>query len=76
MKWLKQGDANMAYFHGVVHQIRNRNYIDRIRMENESWMESLSDIKASTVSFYKSFFGYNAEVQAVESFQFHLLSIT
>ena len=52
IKWLKQGEANTAFFHVLVRERRNRNYIARIKDDNDGWVELPSAIQDLTVEFF------------------------
>ncbi|XP_027082415.1 uncharacterized protein [Coffea arabica] len=45
IKWIQVGDANTRFFHSVVKQRRNANFIFRIKRDNGHWIEDESRIK-------------------------------
>lgn len=57
IKWIKEGDANTAFFHSVVRHRRSQNWISRIRDHNGGWIEDPETIKSSAVSFFADLFG-------------------
>nr|XP_027075913.1 uncharacterized protein LOC113699764 [Coffea arabica] len=59
IKWLKEGDANTAFFHAIVKQRRNKNFIARIKEKSGTWLESAELIKDSTIDFYSKHFSSN-----------------
>lgn len=56
VRWIKEGDANTAFFHALVRQRRNSNFISRIKRDDGRWLETEHDIKASAVQFYSDLF--------------------
>ncbi|XP_074317080.1 uncharacterized protein LOC141653264 [Silene latifolia] len=58
--WLKDGDSNIAYFHGVIKAIRNKNFLCQI---NDHWDKNHSDqegIQNAFLGYYQMLLGSNA----------------
>lgn len=44
VKWLKSGDRNSSFFHASTVQRRGKNRIQRLRGQNEEWVDGREDI--------------------------------
>ena len=56
IRWIKEGDANTSFFHSVVQQRRNSNYVARVKDEALDWIQDTGDIQASAVWFFSALF--------------------
>ena len=56
IRWLREGDTNTKFFHFVVKQRRNTNFIGRIKDETGRWVEDEGAIKHSATQFYQNLF--------------------
>lgn len=62
--WLRNGDANTKYFHQYASSRRKKNYIDRLRDQNDMWLDNNSGLQAHIYNFFTDLFsskGCNAE---------------
>ncbi|XP_071900992.1 uncharacterized protein [Coffea arabica] len=75
VRWLQEGDANTAYFHSLVQQRRNTNFISRIKMDDGRWCESLPGIKVSAITFFSRLFSSNGHRGSLEELPFDVPSI-
>nr|XP_027066014.1 uncharacterized protein LOC113691883 [Coffea arabica] len=56
VKWLADGDRNMAFFHSVVTERRRKSVIHRIRRTNGDWVDDEASICNEAVSFFQGLF--------------------
>ncbi|XP_027178008.1 uncharacterized protein LOC113777167 [Coffea eugenioides] len=56
IKWLREGDANTSFFHSVVRQRRNSNFIARIKDAKGRWCDTGQHIKDSATDFFARLF--------------------
>ncbi|XP_027122245.1 uncharacterized protein [Coffea arabica] len=56
IKWIHEGDANTAFFHSVVRQMRASNCISGIRSTTGQWLTEAEDIKSSAAAFFQALF--------------------
>ncbi|XP_071902708.1 uncharacterized protein [Coffea arabica] len=75
VRWLQERDANTAYFHSLVRQRRNTNFISQIMMDDRGWCESLPGIKASAITFFSRLFSSNGHQGSLEELPFDVPSI-
>ncbi|GKV18822.1 hypothetical protein SLEP1_g29154 [Rubroshorea leprosula] len=57
VKWLQEGDSNIAYFHKVVKIKRMKNTIIELTAMDGRKLTALSDMEAEAVQFYKNLLG-------------------
>ncbi|CAH9144348.1 unnamed protein product [Cuscuta epithymum] len=70
IKWLKEGDANTAFFHSFV-KIRNKmQTITSINDSDGNLLTSSPDIGAAAVDFFKGLYSVEPEVAADQILQF------
>ncbi|XP_071906033.1 uncharacterized protein [Coffea arabica] len=62
IKWIKEGDANTAFFHAMVKHKRSSNFIARIRGSGDSWLDTIGDIKTSASEFFSKLFTADCNV--------------
>jgi hypothetical protein len=55
VKWLREGDANSAYFHACLKARGSRNFINALRVDGR-WVESPSEVRREVVSYFTSQF--------------------
>jgi hypothetical protein len=55
MRWIREGDVNSGFFHASIKMRRRRNSILALRVGNR-WVESVQEIRAEVVDFYKNQF--------------------
>ncbi|GAV91001.1 hypothetical protein CFOL_v3_34401 [Cephalotus follicularis] len=53
IQWLKEGDSNSAYFHGMVKIRQSKNHIVMIRNEAGAWVELEADIAQVGVDHFR-----------------------
>ncbi|XP_071902386.1 uncharacterized protein [Coffea arabica] len=63
LRWLRDGDANTSFFHSVVRQRRNSNFIARIKDAEGRWLDAAQDIKTSATEFYADLFTSESTVR-------------
>ncbi|XP_060183056.1 uncharacterized protein LOC132613011 [Lycium barbarum] len=56
VKWLQEGDANIAFFHGTLKNKRKRLTIQKIKDINGDWVEGNKDVGDVVVKFYEHLF--------------------
>ena len=56
VRWIQAGDANTKFFHSIVKQRRNTNFIYRVRDETGTWLEDEDRLKDSAVQFFSKLF--------------------
>ncbi|XP_016441893.1 uncharacterized protein LOC107767403 [Nicotiana tabacum] len=56
VKWLDEGDANTAYFHGVFKDRRRKLFILKIKNEEGEWIEGSNDVASAAVQFFQKMF--------------------
>ncbi|PKA50046.1 integrator complex subunit 11 [Apostasia shenzhenica] len=54
VKWWKEGDSNINFFHNAVKKKRKKLNIDKLRNEEGSWISSPEDIENSGTIFYSN----------------------
>ncbi|EPS72636.1 hypothetical protein M569_02121, partial [Genlisea aurea] len=54
--WLREGDKNNKFFHGVASSRQRRNKIERLKSRNNIWLENTSDIHHEFISVYEDLF--------------------
>ena len=72
---LKEGDANIAFFHGVVRQRRNMNFISRVKEKDGSWVDSVGLIQVSAIAFNSQLFESEGRPRAPQ-FNFEVPKVT
>ncbi|WMV42054.1 hypothetical protein MTR67_035439 [Solanum verrucosum] len=61
VRWLKDGDANSAYFHRVIKNRRRRLSINKIMDENQQWVEGNDKVAEAGVRYFKGIFSQTPE---------------
>ncbi|XP_070044129.1 uncharacterized protein [Nicotiana tomentosiformis] len=56
VKWLDEGDANTAYFHGVIKDRRRKLSILKIKNEEGEWIKGINDVASAAVQFFQKMF--------------------
>lgn len=76
VKWMKDGDTNTSYFHAIIRQRWNRNFIAHIKQDDGTWLQSNQEIKSSNVEFFSSLFGFEAASRRLADTPFALPNIS
>nr|XP_027096084.1 uncharacterized protein LOC113715980 [Coffea arabica] len=76
IRWIQQGDANTKFFHSIVKQRRNANFVSRVRDGTGCWLEEEEDIRNSAVQYFEKLLTSDREDRATPSLDFPLPSIT
>lgn len=74
MKWIQEGDTNTAYFHALLRQRRNSNYIPRIKDSSGAWIQEENDIKHSVVQFFSLRFLADTTISPFKIFSLRFLA--
>ena len=56
IQWLKHGDRNTKFFHSKVSQRRRCNYIQRLKDNDNNWVEDIQDIAGVATSYFQNMF--------------------
>ncbi|XP_074282749.1 uncharacterized protein LOC141607292 [Silene latifolia] len=67
--WLKDGERNMAYFHRMVRQRKQKNYIKLITDDQGRKFETQEGIKRVAVDYFAKLFETSNPVLAVDEFR-------
>lgn len=62
MKWLKEGDANSKFFHGVMNHRRRHNTISMVSVGGVN-VEGVHNIRSATFNHFSNFFKASREVR-------------
>lgn len=56
MKWLQWGDKNTKFFHATTIQRRERNKLQRIKNDEEEWVEGQEDIQRLIKEYFQEIY--------------------
>ena len=56
IQWLKNGDQNTKFFHGIATQRKHRNFLKGLKDENEVWQEDKEVFSKVLNRFYVELF--------------------
>jgi hypothetical protein len=62
-KWFKDDESNTKFFHTIVKRRRNRLKIKRIQNKEGDWVEEVSEIAESAITFYQKQFNKEGDVE-------------
>ena len=65
LKWLKWGDKNSKFFHATTVQRRERNKIQRLKLNDEVWKEGQEDVTQAILDHFNEVYMSNG-VQGLE----------
>lgn len=67
IKWLEEGDANPAYFHGVLKNRKKKFLLNKIMDEQNQWIEGKEAISEAAVQYFQKTFSSEQQRQNLEA---------
>ncbi|XP_060200341.1 uncharacterized protein LOC132628591 [Lycium barbarum] len=58
LKWITDGDANTKFFHSVINTKRRKMHMNKIKKENDTWIEGEDNIASEAVKFFEDQFTF------------------
>ncbi|XP_059285826.1 uncharacterized protein LOC132039345 [Lycium ferocissimum] len=58
LKWITDGDANTKFFHSVINTKRRKIHMNKIKKENDTWIEGEDNIASEAVKFFEDQFTF------------------
>ena len=56
VSWMKHGNRNTKYFHFKASQRQRRNFIYRVRDQNNAWVEELEKVVGVAIEYFENIF--------------------
>ncbi|KAK9713772.1 hypothetical protein RND81_06G050600 [Saponaria officinalis] len=66
--WIKEGDINSSYFHGIMRARRNKNFIPQIRDHNDNLHTDEQGIQKGFLEYYTLLLGTKIPICGVKDF--------
>ncbi|XP_060182379.1 uncharacterized protein LOC132612052 [Lycium barbarum] len=58
LKWITDGDANTKFFHSVINTKRRKMHMNKIKKDNDTWIEGEDNIASEAVKFFEDQFTF------------------
>lgn len=66
VKWLKEGDANTTFFHGVIKDRRKKFSILKIKDGEVNWVEGTNDVVGAAIQIFQKLFSTEDTLEDLE----------
>nr|XP_009803491.1 PREDICTED: uncharacterized protein LOC104248855 [Nicotiana sylvestris] len=63
IKWLKKGDANTAFFYGIIRNMRKRLHIQKLKDMEGNWVEGSNEIADATLNYFDHLFSADNTIE-------------
>ncbi|XP_074277007.1 uncharacterized protein LOC141600662 [Silene latifolia] len=64
-QWIKEGDANIAYFHGMLKRRRNMNKVVMVEDMNGKMCDNQEQIQEAFIEYYQNLLGSSQETKKI-----------
>jgi hypothetical protein len=54
--WIHHGDRNTSFFHNFASAGRKKNFIQKLKDDNDQWVEGMDDLKPFVLNYFTNLF--------------------
>jgi hypothetical protein len=54
--WIQHGDRNTSFFHNFASARRKKNFIQKLKGDNDQWVEGMNDLKPFVLNYFANLF--------------------